>query len=292
MTPSCTTTCPGIRTGTSSARAASTGLVNRSDGEDGPALRLEQSRGSSLSYGSGFSILIPAEIIPVSNDLALVIRLRTGSQASRLARIRLYAAALAPEQSVRDLDACSFCAEVVVSYIPPNSSLILDGMNQTIYLELPDGTKQNASHLTYATTAIGVGWPIVSCDVNYWLTIEFPGQETSQLIQGDDSDFAGSLGHWTGAWPGAPTATLERSSTHVVSPSYAMLVHWPDQPSTIQPQATLGQVSLVPGRFYEWSARVYVPAGSPAVRMGLLGDLDGTMLMSSSRRAWSTTGSC
>ena len=81
----------------------------------------------------------------MSNELALIIRLRTGVQASRLARIRLYAAALAPEQSVRDLDACSFCAEVVVSYIPPNSTLILDGMNQTIYLELPDGTRQNAS---------------------------------------------------------------------------------------------------------------------------------------------------
>ena len=120
----------------------------------------------------------------------------------------------------------------------------------------------------------------MTCEVNYWLSVEFPGLETSQLIPGDDSDFAGSLGNWSGVWSGAPTATLEHSGTHVVSPSYSMLVHWPDQVTPVQPQVTLRQGALALHHFYEWSAWAYVPSGSPAVRMGLAGAPDGTMLMS------------
>jgi len=225
-------------------------------------------------WASGYSLFIPKTEVPETGNAVLVISLTTGSEAARYIRLRLYPAPLGFEQKVSDLDACSNCAEIVVMYIPPNSTFRIDGMNQTLSIIDPIGNAFPASHLAYSGVGLPTGWAAMTCGIDYWLSVEFPGEAdpTNKFITGalkDSSTFNVDLGSWQNGpnEDGSPRATLVRDTGagNYHSGPGGMRVSWP-QGSTDRPQVLL--TGLTPGLTYELGAWMKTPTTPIRLDMG------------------------
>jgi hypothetical protein len=118
-----------------------------------------------------YDTLIPAEDIPVWRDAVPVVRISTAALAARQVRIRFY-----PNEfgaPVEGLDQCEFCGEFVVSYIPPNSTMTIDGIRRTSYLVANNSAaRQPASHLLYASDGGPMSWPELTCGIPYTITLD------------------------------------------------------------------------------------------------------------------------
>jgi hypothetical protein len=225
-------------------------------------------------WASGYSLFIPKTEVPETGNAVLVISLTTGAEAARYIRLRLYPAPLGFEQKVSDLDACSNCAEIVVMYIPPNSTFRIDGMNQTLSIIDPIGNAFPASHLAYSGVGLPTGWAAMTCGMDYWLAVEFPGEAdpTNKFITGalkDSSTFNVDLGSWQNGpnEDGSPRATLVRDTGagNYHSGPGGMRVSWP-QGSTDRPQVLLS--GLTPGLTYELGAWMKTPTTPIRLDMG------------------------
>jgi len=217
---------------------------------------------------SGYSVFIPAERVPEAIDAVLIITLTTGADAARWVRLRLYAAPLGFDQKVSDLDPCGFCGDLTITYIPPNSKMVIDGMNQTIYIMDTAGNSYPASHLVFSGTGQPAQWAAITCGMDYWMTVEFTGgeQPVNWFTVGatsPSSSFTTSLGAWTnGVNDGSPRAVLTRDTAQYASSTASMRVNWP-LGSTDRPQVVLD--GLTPGRAYSLSMWVK----SPVARVSL-----------------------
>lgn len=227
-------------------------------------------------YGSGYSIFIPADRVPESLDAVLIITLTTGADAARWVRLRLYAAPIGYEQKLSDLDPCSFCGDITITYIPPNSKFVIDGMNQTVYITDTAGSVYPASHLVFSGSGQPAQWAAITCGMDYWLAVEFTGttQPVNMFTVGPtlpSASFSTDLGSWTnGINDGTPRAVLTRDTAQSQSPPASMRVNWP-LGSTDRPQVVINNLTV--GRTYALS--MYVR--SPTVRVSLSLENAGTV---------------
>lgn len=226
-----------------------------------------------LPYQSGYSIFIPQDHVPDVLEAVLVVTLTTGSQAARWVRVRLFAAPLGFTQKVGDLDPCSFCGDITVTYIPPNSQFVIDGMNQTITIIDGAGNVYPANHLAFSGSGMQAAWASVTCALAYWATVEFSGPVTASNmfvtgVPSDSSTFNTNIGSWTnGINDGTPRATIARSTSQFHNSPASMRVNWPSG-STDRPQVQIS--GLVPGRIYELSMWALAPTAR--VRLDLQSD--------------------
>ena len=222
-------------------------------------------------WQSGYSLFIPKEHIPETLDAVMIIGLTTGSAAARYVRIRLYAAPLGFDQKISDLAPCSFCGEVVVTYIPPRSQFLADGMNQTLTITDTAGNVYPASHLCYTGAGLPVSWPALTCGLDYWMTVELPGAPTQSnlFVTGaahDSSSFTTDLGSWTnGVNDGTPRASLLRSTAQFHSSPASMKVNWP-LGSTDRPQVLINGLTV--GATYELSGWIRSPTARIRLDLG------------------------
>lgn len=117
-----------------------------------------------------YQVQIDADIIPVWSDALPIMALTVGPTAVRQVRIRFY-----PNPFGFDLDqleACNFCGEYVVSYIPPNSTLTVDAVRREASVESAGGLVRAASHLLYSSDGGPMVWPALTCGVTYTMTID------------------------------------------------------------------------------------------------------------------------
>ncbi len=221
-------------------------------------------------YRAGYSLYIPEDQVPLATDAVLIITLTTGNAAARWVRLRLYTAPMGVTQEVSDLDPCSFCGDITVMYIPPNSTMVIDGMNQTVYIEDTAGNTYPANHLVYSTGGVPVRWPSVTCGMGHWLTVEFAGEgdPSNMFITGattDSATFSSDLGAWTSGVPdGSPRAVRTRDTAQFHLAPASMKVNWP-QGSTDRPQVVLS--NLVIGHEYILSAWVKSPVARITVAL-------------------------
>lgn len=119
-----------------------------------------------------YYVSIPA--INVSDWLAVVLTLEviTGAVAARQVRIRVYPNPFdsPPEQ----VNTGEWCAEQIISYMPPSTVLTLDGVTMRAWAEVNDTTAQSADHLLYGTGGQPPTWPILSCGISYLVSLEVP----------------------------------------------------------------------------------------------------------------------
>jgi hypothetical protein len=225
-------------------------------------------------YQSGYSVLIPASHVPDVMTSVLRIALTTGSQAASWIRLRLYAAPLGPTQTMNNVDPCSFCGDITVTYIPANRKFVIDGMNQSIYIEDTSGNRQPANHLAFTGAAHPTQWALLSCAMDYWLTVETPGvtNALNLFVTGatsDSSTFTTNLGAWSNGVPdGSPAATLTRDTAQFHNGPASMKINWPAN-SRDKPQVLL--TGLVEGIVYSLSAWVKSPTARVRVGIGSTG---------------------
>lgn len=116
---------------------------------------------------------IPKEHIPLWLDSVPRIEVHaSGTNEVRNLRLRFYAD-LDGDGDITD-DSCAYCGDIVVSYIPPGQTLVLDGADEEVYVEAPGGMRRRADALVFSTDGSPFTWPVLSCGFGYVVTIDLP----------------------------------------------------------------------------------------------------------------------
>ena len=127
-----------------------------------------------------FSFTIPRADIPLWEQVVPVIKLTTKSVEARNVRLRFYADTF--DTGSADTDPCNFCGDIVISYMPPSSTLVIDGADHDIYLDSAGIGRRRADALATDSTGKPMDWPEFSCGFGYVVTVDMPQQQTSRPI--------------------------------------------------------------------------------------------------------------
>jgi hypothetical protein len=121
-----------------------------------------------------YYVSIPAINISDWLSVMLTLEIHTGAKAARQVRIRVYPNPfnLFPNQ----ISTTEWCAEQIVSYLPPKTVLTLDGVTMRAWAEVNQGAAQSADHLLYGTGGKPPTWPILSCGISYLVSLEVPSE--------------------------------------------------------------------------------------------------------------------
>lgn len=93
------------------------------------------------------------------------------SKAVRQARIRFFTNPL-ERTSLDDIDPCGFCGEFIISYMPKNSIIIIDGMIERARIDQGGSSSREATHLLYGADGGPMTWPSLTCGVPYIMTVD------------------------------------------------------------------------------------------------------------------------
>lgn len=96
----------------------------------------------------------------------------TGEIAARQVRIRFYANPdMLPPEDAGDLPIES---EQVVSYLPPNTQLTIDGVSRRVWASVDGGEDLAAGHLLYGVNGGPATWPTLECGSAYLVSFDVP----------------------------------------------------------------------------------------------------------------------
>lgn len=96
----------------------------------------------------------------------------TNAQAERQMRVRFYQNPF--DRPLADLDPDEFCSEIIVSYLPANTVLTLDGVSQRAWASVNGGPSTTADHLLYGSNGMPAEWPVLDCGIGYYMTVDVP----------------------------------------------------------------------------------------------------------------------
>lgn len=117
-----------------------------------------------------YEVPMPNILLPDFRDTVPIINLTTGGEDVRQVRVRFY-----PNPfmfPVDQLDACNFCGEFVVTYIPANSTMTIDGIRQWVSVAMPGGSIATANHLLSSSSGGPVEWPLLGCGTGYSMVVD------------------------------------------------------------------------------------------------------------------------
>ena len=115
---------------------------------------------------------MPAELIPLWGEVVPTMTIKTGAKELRNLRVRFYADVLGNHDTVND--PCSYCGDIVFSYVPPGSTLIFDGVEQHVYIDRPGSARQRADSVVFANDGGPFEWPELTCGHSYLVTLDMP----------------------------------------------------------------------------------------------------------------------
>lgn len=114
---------------------------------------------------------VPAGTAPIWADAVPVLTLKAGpGEPLRSVRIRVYANPLG--LSADELQQCSYCSEVNVSYIPPGATYVLDGTLQRSIVQCPGRAETSGGSITFGEQGGPLIWPALECGVQYTICVE------------------------------------------------------------------------------------------------------------------------
>lgn len=113
---------------------------------------------------------VPAGVAPAWFDAVPVITIKAGDLPLRSVRIRFYSNPLGLD--VEQLDACGFCAELNVSYLPASASLLLDGTVQQGVVQCPGRAETSAGSVLAGPAGGPLVWPVIECGAPYLVCVE------------------------------------------------------------------------------------------------------------------------
>lgn len=93
-----------------------------------------------------------------------IVTIKTGDTAARCLRVRYFANPLG-RPCTHPLDGCGFCGELGITYLPANSTLIVDGRNRTYSLDC-SASGHNPAVMPpslYASNGQAYAWPVLDC---------------------------------------------------------------------------------------------------------------------------------
>ena len=123
---------------------------------------------------------IPKTYVPLWGDVVPLVQVHARTADVRNLRLRFYA----DPYTVGDIsdDPCSYCGDIVVSYVPLDHTLVLDGVEQIVYVVTPGGTRRRADSLVYKTDGTPFEWPSLSCGFGYIVTVDLPQTQAPPVV--------------------------------------------------------------------------------------------------------------
>lgn len=99
-----------------------------------------------------------------------VVTVLSGGAPAQYIRLRFY-------PSAAGVSGCDYVGEYFISYIPANSTMVIDAIRKEVYVTVPDGRRLPGGHLLYGSAGRPFMWPDMSCEETYTMTADmFPGQ--------------------------------------------------------------------------------------------------------------------
>lgn len=127
-----------------------------------------------------FAIPIPDTFVPTWSTGIPTIQLKTGGEAVRQLRLRFYSNPFNRELDM--LDGCDFCGEFLVSYIPPDSIMTIDGVEQQVTVEQPGGRISTGNHLLYGSDGGPMSWPELICGIPFTTVVDVSPTLASDIL--------------------------------------------------------------------------------------------------------------
>jgi hypothetical protein len=115
---------------------------------------------------------IPATYVSDWLTVLPTLDITTGSLPARQVRLRVYANPFG--YAAEQIDTDSYCSEQIISYIPANTILTLDGVTRRVWAEVPDGSTLSADHLLYGSGGTPATWPELSCGISHLVSLDVP----------------------------------------------------------------------------------------------------------------------
>lgn len=115
---------------------------------------------------------IPKDQVPLWGEVVPVINVHANRGVLRNLRLRFYADILG-DGAISE-DPCAYCGDILVSYIPQNSTLVFDGSDQVVYIEQNGGVRRRADALVFKTDGTPFEWPALTCGFGYVVTLDLP----------------------------------------------------------------------------------------------------------------------
>lgn len=109
---------------------------------------------------------IPASLVPLWDEVRPVIILTAGEVERRMIRLRFYDGDVEPDTN------CGDVGQYIVSYLPPDHTLIIDTAREAVYVYAEDGVVRRADSLVYGPEAKPVRWFGLSCGDSYLLAVD------------------------------------------------------------------------------------------------------------------------
>lgn len=122
---------------------------------------------------------IPADRVSAWAATVPLVTLTTSNEAIRQVRVRVHPNPFG--WAADEIDPNGYCSEFIVSYLPPNSSVTLDGRLNRASAQVGGAAPVPASHLLYGTGGTPMSWPELSCGIPYVLTIDTPPTQNDNL---------------------------------------------------------------------------------------------------------------
>jgi hypothetical protein len=123
---------------------------------------------------------IPRQYIGLWGEMVPRIQVHAREADARNLRIRFYAD---PFQlgDISD-DPCAYCGDFIISYVPQGSTMVLDGTEETVHVEMTGGLRQRADSLVFATDGTPFEWPRLTCGFGYIVTVDLPEQAVPPVV--------------------------------------------------------------------------------------------------------------
>lgn len=124
-------------------------------------------------------ITIPENNVPLWGDVVPRIEVHAQEEVRGL-RLRFYAD---PTNSGDpNIDPCGYCGDILISYVPTNSTLVFDGADQEVYIQYQGTGRRRADSLVFKTDGTPFEWPVLSCGMSYIVTFDLPQTQAPPVV--------------------------------------------------------------------------------------------------------------
>lgn len=123
---------------------------------------------------------IPKAEIPLWGQAVPKIEFVMGLQETRNLRLRFYADVMETGDPL--VDPCSYCGDIVFSYLPAGATFIFDGVERAVTALTPGNPARRADAVVFKSDGTPFEWPELTCGFGYLVTIDVPiGQPIPQM---------------------------------------------------------------------------------------------------------------
>lgn len=116
-------------------------------------------------------------------DTIPTLTVRTGAEDERQVRIRYYANPF--NRPLSQISQDDFCSEIIVSYMPADTVLVLDGISENASAQVSGRASVEANHLLYGSNGLPASWPVLECGIGYYITLDVPTENSEGNVTVD-----------------------------------------------------------------------------------------------------------